>query len=51
MYINSSPDFEPYVLSVGSPKRTRNDIRDLQFQFIEVEPHEWLFVGAYEILD
>ncbi|MCK9342860.1 MAG: GIY-YIG nuclease family protein [Massilibacteroides sp.] len=51
MYVNKIPDFEPYILSIGSPKKARNDVRDIQFQFIEVEQHKWLFVGAYVILD
>ena len=51
MYVNKNPDFEPYILSVGSQMKARNDSRDIQFQFIEVEPHIWLFVGAYEIID
>ena len=50
MYVNKSSDFKPYILSVGSFKKARNDNRDIQFQFIEVETHIWLFVGAYLIL-
>lgn len=49
MYLNNYSDFEPYILSIGSRKRKRNDINDIQFQFIQVELHKWLFVGAYVI--
>lgn len=51
MYVNKTLDFEPNILSIGSPKKARNDNKDIQFHFIEVEPHRWLFVGAYLILD
>lgn len=50
-YLNKSADFLPYLLSCGSDKRSRNQNNDIQFQFIEVEYHKWLFVGAYIILE
>ncbi|MDD3171752.1 MAG: hypothetical protein PHO86_05475 [Bacilli bacterium] len=40
MYLNNINDFEPYVLSVGNPNKSRNNINDIQFQFIEVESHK-----------
>lgn len=49
MYLNNSSDFEPYILSIGSKSRKRNDINDIQFNFIQVDLHKWLFVGAYDI--
>jgi len=51
MYQSDSPDFEPYILSIGSHGKKRNKVEDIQFQFIEVESHKWLFVGAYNILE
>lgn len=39
--------FVPLMLTMGNT--TRNLICDIQFQFIEVEVHKWLFVGAYDI--
>lgn len=51
MYLNNANDFEPYILSVGNLDKSRNNINDIQFQFIEVEAHKWLFVGAYLIVD
>ena len=48
-YINQSDDFLPWILSDGSEKKSRNRNDDIQFQFIEVEYHKWLFVGAYLI--
>ncbi|WP_025725404.1 GIY-YIG nuclease family protein [Acholeplasma granularum] len=51
MYTSKSNDFLPYILSIGSGKKARNDEKDIQFQFIEVEDHRWLFVGAYEIIE
>lgn len=48
-YINQSDDFLPWLLSNGSEKKSRNRNDDIQFQFIEVEYHKWLFVGAYLI--
>ena len=50
-YINSCPDFIPWILSRGGEKRSRNQVGEIQFQFIEVEYHKWLFVGAYLILE
>lgn len=50
-YRNRSENFIPWILSRGSDKKSRNQIGELQFQFIEVEYHRWLFVGAYLILD
>lgn len=47
-YINGSEDFLPWILSNGN-KQSRNRNDDIQFQFIEVECHKWLFVGAYLI--
>ncbi|MFK4899871.1 GIY-YIG nuclease family protein [Lactococcus petauri] len=41
--------FVPMMLTVGSNKNSRNSVKDIQFQFIEVERHKWLFVGAYDI--
>ena len=43
--------FVPWILSVGSDKKKRLSEIDTVFQFIELEPHKWLFVGAYEIID
>lgn len=40
--------FVPLMLTMGNT--TRNLICDIQFQFIEVEVHKWLFVGAYDIM-
>lgn len=39
----------PWILSNGSDKKSRNRRNEIQFQFIEVEYHKWLFVGAYLI--
>lgn len=50
-YHDKDDDFIPWILSRGSDKKSRNNPRDIQFQFIEVEYHKWLFVGAYLILD
>lgn len=50
LYVSNPSYFEPSILSNGSDKKSRNDNNDIQFQFIEVEPHKWLFVGAYEIV-
>ena len=41
--------FVPMMLTVGNKKQSRNSEKDIQFQFIEVERHKWLFVGAYDI--
>jgi hypothetical protein len=41
--------FVPMMLTVGNKNQSRNSINDIQFQFIEVERHKWLFVGAYDI--
>lgn len=48
-YIGASEDFLPWILSNGSDKKSRNRDDDIQFQFIEVGYHQWLFVGAYLI--
>ena len=48
-YISGSEDFLPWILSNGSDKKSRNRRNEIQFQFIEVEYHKWLFVGAYLI--
>ncbi|KXT84482.1 hypothetical protein SORDD14_00041 [Streptococcus oralis] len=48
-YLSGSEDFLPWILSRGSDDRSRNREDDIQFQFIEVEYHKWLFVGAYLI--
>lgn len=48
MYANHEAVFETWILSQGN-RRNRND--DITFQFIETQPHRWLFVGAYLILD
>lgn len=48
-YISESEDFLPWILSNGSDKKSRNRRNEIQFQFIEVEYHKWLFVGAYLI--
>ena len=40
--------FEPYLLSMSN-RRNRAD--DIQFNFIEIGWHRWLFVGAYRILE
>ena len=48
-YISGSEDFLPWILSNGSDKKRRNRRNEIQFQFIEVEYHKWLFVGAYLI--
>ena len=45
-YRNKSELFIPYLLSMSN---SRNNNADIQFQFIEVEYHKWLFVGAYLI--
>lgn len=50
-YVNSCPDFIPWILSRGGDKRSRNQVGEIQFQFIEVEYHKWLFIGAYLILE
>ena len=47
MYANHEEVFEPWILSQG---RNRNREDDITFQFIETQPHRWLFVGAYIIL-
>ncbi|RZI49018.1 GIY-YIG nuclease family protein [Lactococcus kimchii] len=41
--------FIPMMLTAGSKSVSRNAVNDIQFQFIEVEKHRWLFVGAYDI--
>ena len=46
-YQENSDLFIPYLLSMH-PKRNNNS--DIQFHFIEVRPHLWLFVGAYNII-
>lgn len=45
-YKEQSDLFLPYLLSMSNH---RNNESDIQFQFIEVEYHKWLFVGAYLI--
>lgn len=47
MYANHEAIFEPWILSQA---KSRNRDDDITFQFIEVQPHRWLFVGAYVIL-
>lgn len=47
MYANHEEIFEPWILSQA---KSRNRDDDITFQFIEVQPHRWLFVGAYVIL-
>lgn len=51
MYRSKSEYFEPYILNYSEGKRKRNQPNDIQFEFIEVESHRWLFVGAYVIID
>lgn len=51
MYMDNDECFAPWILSVGSDKKKRLSEIDTVFQFIEIEPHKWLFVGAYEIID
>ena len=55
MYISEDPKvkstFEADILSIKSDKKMRLSNRDLVFQFIEIEEHKWLFVGAYNIID
>lgn len=51
MYMDNDESFIPWILSIGSGKKKRLSEIDTVFQFIEIEPHKWLFVGAYEIID
>ncbi|MGI5846306.1 MAG: GIY-YIG nuclease family protein [Alphaproteobacteria bacterium] len=55
MYISEDPKvkstFEADILSIKSDKKMRLSNKDLVFQFIEIEEHKWLFVGAYNIID
>ena len=51
MYMDNDECFVPWTLSTRSNKQKRLSDIDTVFQFIEIEPHKWLFVGAYEIID
>ena len=34
-YVNSCPDFIPWILSRGGDKRSRNQVGEIQFQFMK----------------
>jgi len=51
MYRDKDKCFIPYMLSIKSENKKRLSEIDIVFQFIEIKPHKWLFVGAYEVID
>ena len=51
MYRNGDTEFLPSILTVGDSGPRRVMENDITFQFIEIRPHKWLFVGAYRTID
>ena len=51
MYRNGDAEFLPSILTVGDSGPRRVVENDITFQFIEIRPHKWLFVGAYRTID
>lgn len=56
MYKEKDSNFLPFILSNGKNsesdnKKNRNVNGEVQFNFIEISQHKWLFVGAYKIIN
>ena len=51
MYRTGDAEFLPSILTVGDGTQRRVVENDITFQFIEIRPHKWLFVGAYKTID
>lgn len=51
MYLNKDKFLDQAILSMGSGKKKRLSSEDVVFEFIEIDTHKWLFIGAYQIID
>ncbi|MCQ2581342.1 MAG: hypothetical protein MJ164_04220, partial [Alphaproteobacteria bacterium] len=51
MYLNKDKFLEQAILSIGTNNKKRLNLQDVVFQFIEIDTHKWLFIGAYRVIN
>lgn len=51
MYLNKDKFLEQAILSIGTNNKKRLNLQDVVFQFIEIDTHKWLFIGAYQVIN